>query len=66
MDSHARSITKTITWRVIGTLLTGMVAYLFTGVVLASIELTLVVAVVSTFVYYLHERVWNNIAWGRL
>lgn len=65
MDSKKRSITKAVSWRVIATVLTVIVAYIFTNTIIASIELTLTAAVLSTILYYIHERVWAMISWGR-
>ncbi len=65
MDSKSRSITKAISWRIIATTLIGIIAYIFTGAAIQSIELTLTAAVVNTTLYYFHERLWSSISWGR-
>lgn len=65
MDSRARSITKAVTWRIIATIVTGAVAYIFTSTLRSSIELTVTVMILSTIAYYLHERAWNKVVWGR-
>ena len=57
MDTHARSITKAITWRVIATVIA---AYW------AGWEAAILMNIVQTIAYYFHERVWANINWGRM
>ncbi|HEC94020.1 MAG TPA: DUF2061 domain-containing protein [Candidatus Kaiserbacteria bacterium] len=65
MDSKKRSIVKAVSWRIIATLLIGIIAYIFTGAVVSSIELTLTAAVINTIFYYFHERAWSTISWGK-
>lgn len=58
MDTKSKSAIKTITWRVLVTLITGTVAFIYTGKIIESSAITLTAAVVSTLTYYLHERFW--------
>jgi len=64
-DYHKRSIIKAISWRVIATLITMILVFLFTG----QLDITLGVGALDItsklFFYYLHERAWNLIRWGR-
>lgn len=64
-DSHARSIVKTLTWRLTGSGATFMISWLVSGSwsVAGVIALTQIVA--NTVLYYVHERVWNSVQWGR-
>ena len=64
-DSLARSLSKTILWRVIATLITLVVVYMFTGELRQATTITLIVASILAVGYYIHERVWDNIDWGR-
>jgi uncharacterized membrane protein len=42
-----------------------MAAFIFTGDIALSGAVGLGDFVIKTIVYYVHERVWANIAWGR-
>jgi len=64
-ESIARSLAKTVVWRVAATLGTWLMIYLFTGEPLKSLGATLAAAVFGMVAYYIHERVWNHISWGR-
>ncbi len=64
-ETHYRSILKALSWRVIGTILTLSIIFFFTREVEKSIESTTIIAIVSTVVYYFHERLWNETDWGR-
>lgn len=65
MDSHARSIAKALSYRVLGSLSTAGLVYLFTGNVKASLGAGAADSVVKIVLYFLHERVWNYIPYGR-
>ena len=58
MVSYKRHIAKTITWRIIGTLDTMIIAWVITG----SLEWGLAIGGIEVFtkmiLYYFHERAW--------
>lgn len=56
MDTQKRSLTKTLTYRIAAILAT----IPFTGVATA-----LGIHVILAVLYYIHERVWLKIDWGR-
>lgn len=55
-ETHKRSIVKSITWRVIATL----IAAYWVG-----FEVAIIMNIVQTIAYYIHERLWVRIDWGR-
>lgn len=59
-----RSFAKTVTWRVLGSLDTLMLGYIFTGnfAIAGSIASTEVIT--KVVLYYLHERGWAHVKWG--
>ncbi len=64
-ETHARSVLKAISWRTLGTVDTFAITWLMTGRVeiagsVAGVELGTKIAW-----YYLHERAWSAIRWGR-
>lgn len=63
--TRARSLAKAFSYRVWGTLSSFLVVLIITG----SAELSGLIAfwetVLKVFVYYIHERGWNFIQWGR-
>lgn len=69
-DRPIKSILKAITWRIIASLTTFILAYLFfysdplaaqkaTGIALAE-------AIIKMFLYFFHERAWESLRWGRM
>ncbi len=65
MDTHKRTIIKTITWRIIATLTTVIVIYLWTGDLSVALGSGLVANAFKTIFYYIHERMWNLTDFGR-
>ena len=65
MESHKRSIAKAITWRVIATVVTTTVVYVFTKELVLAAGVGIVDAMIKMFAYYSHERLWNRINFGR-
>ena len=52
---------KTISWRIIAFSLSVGIIYLFTGSISISMWSCVCANVASTIVYYIHERVWENV-----
>ena len=64
-DQHYRSLVKAISWRVTGTFDTVFISYLITGRIRLALSIGFVELFTKVALYYLHERVWNKIAFGR-
>lgn len=65
MDSHKRTIVKTLTWRVVATTVTMLVSYIWLGEWGSAVALALTANVIKSLLYYLHERGWNRVGFGR-
>lgn len=64
-ESHYRSLIKTISWRILATLTTMSIVFAFTGKVGLSLGVGLVEVALKMCFYYLHERLWGKIPWGK-
>ncbi len=65
MEKNVRSLAKSVTWRVVATLTTILLVYLFTGNVVLSTSVGALEFMVKAVIYYIHERVWNMSNFGR-
>jgi len=65
VESHKRSIVKTLTWRVIATLVTMSVAWVILGQVTHALEIGLLDTAIKLGAYYGHERIWDRVTIGR-
>ncbi len=64
-ELHRRSIAKSVSYRIVSITVDALVAYFFTRDVALSAGIVIFVDGYSTLLYYLHERVWAHIHWGR-
>jgi len=64
-DSGTRSLVKAVSWRALGTLDTFLLSWLITGEVRLAAAIGGAEVFTKMFLYWLHERFWNNIRWGR-
>jgi len=61
-----RSAIKAISWRVIGTADTFLLSLLITHEAVTAASIASFEVLTKTILYYMHERGWNNISWGRI
>ena len=61
-----RSFIKTITWRVIATLDTFFISWFITGKLVFAGAIASLEILTKMLLYFLHERGWAKIKWGRL
>ena len=60
-----RTLVKTISWRVLGTLATIVISYVITGTLALAFSIGLIELISKLMLYYFHERTWNKIKWGK-
>ena len=65
MESRRRSLAKTIFWRIIATTVTMLVSFIWLGEWTSAVALALTANVIKMLLYYIHERTWNRISFGR-
>lgn len=64
-ESPKRSIVKSISWRIVGTVDTIIISWIITGTLTLAFSIGLVELVTKMVLYFFHERIWNKISWGR-
>lgn len=60
-DSNLKSLLKTISWRIVGTLDTMVISYVITGEVAMALSIGSVEVFSKLILYYFHERAWSSI-----
>ena len=63
-DSKKRHIAKTVTWRIVGTIDTMILAWWISGNPLTGFKIGMLEVITKMILYYLHERVWYNYDYG--
>ena len=64
MDTHKRTIMKSITWRIIATTTTILSVYILTKNWSISLTSGLFANALKAVFYYIHERAWNKTNFG--
>ncbi|GMV07599.1 MAG: hypothetical protein AMXMBFR53_38740 [Gemmatimonadota bacterium] len=64
-ETRARSLAKSISWRVGGSLTTVALVWLFTREVDIALAVGGAEVLAKMAIFYLHERAWAAVAWGR-
>ena len=63
-ESHRRSFVKAISWRILGSIDTFLLSWLFTGNPLVAGGIAGTEVLTKMVLYYFHERAWSSIRWG--
>jgi uncharacterized membrane protein len=64
-ENVKRSIVKAITFRTIILCSDGIIVYAITKRFDIALDVIFFSNLASTVIYFLHERLWNNIHWGK-
>jgi uncharacterized membrane protein len=65
MDTIVRSIAKTLSWRLTGTFCTFLISFIILGDITTSGTIAMIQLIFNTIMFYIHERIWNIIKWGK-
>ena len=66
MESHVRTVTKALSWRLIATLVTFTVAWYATRKLTLAVEIGVADTLIKLGAYYFHERLWIRVKFGKL
>ena len=66
IEAHHRSIVKAVSWRFVATLTTMSIVFIFTRKFVLTIEVGILEVLSKMLFYYIHERVWAKIKWGKV
>ena len=62
--SKTRTILKTVSWRIVGTLDTMTLGWIITGDVTVGLKIGALELVTKFVLYYFHERIWLKSKYG--
>lgn len=65
-STQERSFVKGIFWEVISFFLTLLVVFLLYGNIIISLKITLILTAIKIPLYFIHERIWKKIKWGKI
>ncbi len=64
--THSRSFLKGVTWRMVGTIDTILITFFITGKPISALTIGGFEVFTKIGLFYLHERVWGRLKWGRI
>lgn len=64
-DTHARSVAKALSWRIMGTVTTSVIVFVFTRRWALSLFVGAMEFISKIGLFWLHERVWDRVSYGR-
>jgi len=64
-EKTGRSIFKAITYKILIVVANSTIIYTLTGNVDLTVNVLILTTIVSVVLYYLHERLWNKVHWGK-
>jgi len=65
METRTRSIVKAVSWQLVGLVTMTLLAFVVTGDLGAAGSLAIIGAISGFMCFFIHERVWAHIRWGR-
>ncbi len=66
LESRKRHLGKTLTWRIVGTMDTIVLAWLISGNPFTGLKIGVSEVLTKMIFYYLHERIWHRSKYGLL
>jgi len=64
-EKPIRSLVKTISWRITGSGATFAISYIVLGNFVMAGSIAIAQLTSNTILYFVHERLWNKIKWGK-
>ena len=65
MDTARRTLLKSITWQLLGLITVTALSYPKTGSLLTAFTLAASASGMGFACFFVHERIWSRIKWGR-
>lgn len=66
VEKGYRSVVKTITWRILGTIDTIIISWFIVGDLRFAVSIGGIELFTKMFLYYFHERIWARSNFGRV
>jgi uncharacterized membrane protein len=65
IETRKRSVAKSVVWRFICVVVSIAISFLLTARWDVAVAIGSVYNVITMILYYFHERIWNQVKWGR-
>ena len=65
-ETNTRSVAKAVSYRLFGSLTTFAIAFALTGDPIVSSAVGIADLIAKAVLFYVHERIWNRVNWGKI
>ncbi|WP_417671904.1 DUF2061 domain-containing protein [Roseibium sp.] len=65
METARRTLVKSITWQLMGIVTMTLLSYPHTRSLVEAMSLAASASLTGFFCFFLHERIWSRVRWGR-
>jgi len=65
-ETHGRAWLKSLIWRLMGIVILGAISWIITHDWKEMTSITILFHGIRMLLYYVHERIWNRVTWGRI
>ena len=65
MGNKSRSLIKTASYRITAFIILSLITFYTTNNLIQTTLISVSFQIVQFFMYYIHERVWEQISWGQ-
>lgn len=66
METRARTLVKAVLWNALGLVMMSLVGLVMTGSAFVGGTIAIVNTAIGLSFYFLYERIWARIGWGRM
>ena len=66
METRQRTVIKAVLWTVLGMVIMALVGLILTGSLATGGAMAAINAILGFVSYFLYERVWSRVRWGRV
>jgi adenylylsulfate kinase len=64
-STNQRSFLKGVIWEIISFVITALIVYWFYGSIGTSIKFSLILTLIKIPFFFVHERLWKKVKWGK-
>ena len=65
-STYERSFIKGFSWEFFSFVITFIAVYIVFGNLKISLGFSLVLSLIKAFIFFVHERIWKTIRWGKI
>ena len=65
-STYQRSLIKGVCWEIVSFIVTAFAVFLWYGDLAISIKFSFFLSLAKIFLFFIHERLWKKVVWGKI